>query len=555
MMVRSAVLLAALLLASSAGGARGVPRSHVKSGGPAPPRPQTAPGSLQKTSDLLWPFPTTLSTGTNSAPLAVQTPGDAFFAPQEAAKNSKILSDACHRYAALLKARLSSAEAAGRHEKHDKQEFVSAGSSLLGVRVFVKDVASPLQLGVDESYAIAIAAAGGFAELNATTVWGALHGLELFTQMMQVQGKSFVIADTPVAATAQARFQHRGLLLDSARHYLPLDTIKRAVDALAYSHMNVLHWHAVDAESFPVESPSSPRLSMGAWAPSAVYSMADVQSVIKYANARGVRVVMEFDTPGHSDSWEKGYPKVTAKCPDWSANINNVPLNPAVDEAWTVLAGLLKDVTSVIQDDFLHIGGDEVEYVCWKEDAILKKWMAEKGWAGDYNRVMQYYEERLWGMVQAANKSMIAWEEVFNGYDLTNLPASLVIEVWKDEPTLLQVANAGYRGILAYGWYLDHLALDWKAFYGHEPFTSTAWNAQNEKRIIGGEAAAWGEQIDQFNFDARVWPRTAAAAERLWSPKDVTDVAFAQTRLVNQICRLNARGIRAAPIVPNWCPE
>lgn len=188
----------------------------------------------------------------------------------------------------------------------------------------------------------------------------------------QGRGDVFSIEDLPVTASGGPRFPHRGLLLDSARHYLPLPVIRRVIDALAYNNMNVLHWHIVDAESFPFISPRSPLLHLGAYTPEAVYSKADVAGIIEYARMRGIRVILEIDMPGHAYSWGHGYPSVVAKCPRYEHNINNIPLNPAVDLGWTVIDGLLRDLLGDLnRDQYFHIGGDEVVYGCWRQDDVL----------------------------------------------------------------------------------------------------------------------------------------------------------------------------------------
>jgi len=165
---------------------------------------------------------------------------------------------------------------------------------------------------------------------------------------------------------------------------------------------------------------------------------------------------------------------------------------------------------------------------------------------------MQYFENGLWEILQ--KKSLIAWQEVFNSYGLKNFPPNLIIEVWKDENTLLSVAQSKLNGILAYGWYLGQMQLTWEDFYQNEPFESKSWTPTLEKYILGGEACGWGEQLNSANYDQVLWPRTAATAERLWSPQSVNDVDAAEPRLIDHICRLNRRGVLSGPIKPGFCP-
>jgi len=325
------------------------------------------------------------------------------------------------------------------------------------------------------------------------------------------------------------------------------------LDAMSFSKLNVLHWHIVDAESFPVQSISWPLLSEGAWRSDLIYSQQDIQLVVREALYRGIRVIPEFDTPGHTASWGIGYPELVATCPDYSSNVNNIPLDPTNEFTYMVVDGLFSEISKLFIEEYFHIGGDEVVYNCWKEDSNITNWMQRNG-IQTFDQLMALYLNKLFAAMKSNKKGIIAWQEVFSSYGL-NVPSDVIIEVWKDEATLIQVAKSKHRGLLAYGWYLDHLDKTWKDFYNNEPFASSEWNSVTEKMILGGEASAWGEQINQFNIEQAVHTRTCATAERLWSDKSVNDVITAQPRLIDHICRLNRRSVSASPIRPGYCDK
>jgi hexosaminidase len=151
--------------------------------------------------------------------------------------------------------------------------------------------------------------------MTANTVYGAIRGLETFSQLVyHTEDGQYTISgvvdikDTP-------RFSYRGIMIDTSRHFLNVHTILKHLDAMSYNKLNVLHWHFVDDQSFPYVSISFPELSAkGAYNSRHVFDQQDVQTVIKYAKERGIRVIPEFDTPGHTKSWGKGQPNLLTPC-------------------------------------------------------------------------------------------------------------------------------------------------------------------------------------------------------------------------------------------------
>ena len=258
--------------------------------------------------------------------------------------------------------------------------FASSGTRsgapvLATLNVTVSSDSQNLQLGVDESYSLSVTSGSSTrATLSAATIFGAMRGLETFSQLVDFDANSmtYAITQTPLTVTDQPRFAWRGLLIDTARHYLSVDTIYRTLDAMSYSKFNTLHWHAVDAESFPVEIDAYPQLAnKGAWAPTATYDPTDIANVVQYALERGIRVVMEFDMPGHAYSWGKGYSNLTAVCPSYASNINNIPLDPTQPFTYSVIQAIIAQMASLTPDYCMHIGGDEVITGCWMQGSHI----------------------------------------------------------------------------------------------------------------------------------------------------------------------------------------
>uniref|UniRef100_A0A8C7JRQ7 Beta-hexosaminidase n=1 Tax=Oncorhynchus kisutch TaxID=8019 RepID=A0A8C7JRQ7_ONCKI len=405
-----------------------------------------------------------------------------------------------------------------------------------------------------ESYKLSVCS--GQAALRAETVWGALRGLESFSQLVYQDdfGEYFVneteIEDFP-------RFQFRGILLDTSRHYLPLHAILKTLDAMSYNKFNVFHWHIVDDPSFPYQSSTFPDLSSkGAFHPSThVYTQIDVKRVIAHARLRGIRVLAEFDSPGHTQSWGKGQPGLLTPCYKGTVPSGTFgPVNPANSSSYKFMTHLFKEVTSVFPDSYVHLGGDEVDFTCWKSNPDVRGFMLKMGFGTDYTKLESYYMENMVNITKGLNKTAIVWQDVSCGPYLS----LSVVEVWKGGCYLCEVrrvTKAGLRVVLASPWYLDQPGPthDWARYYTVWPLAFKG-TEQQKKLVIGGEVCMWGEYVDATNLSPRLWPRASAAGERLWSDEKMTSsVIDAFPRLVDFRCRLLRRGIQAEPLFVGHC--
>jgi hexosaminidase len=498
--------------------------------------------SLAQSTTMVFPLPQKMTAGATAASISPSS------FKIITTSTSQILAGAITRYQQLI---------FPFHplEPNDKATSIST------LKVVVTSDNEVLQFGVDEHYSLTIDESDT-SLLAASTIWGAMHGLETFSQLVQWDDatSSYKVMHTPISIEDSPRFPWRGLMIDTARHFLTKATILRTIDSLAYNKFNTLHWHITDAESFPMQSATYPLLAQkGAYSPRATYSPQDVLDIVNYAHQRGVRILPEFDIPGHAASWGKGY-NITVYCPHWNSNINNIPLDPSNPQTFEILDGFLTEMAGRFADDFFHVGGDEVEFVCWEDNPQLMQWAKNNGFTTSV-QIEQYFETKLQKIIAKTNKTMVCWQELFNNG--ISLPADTVIEVWKDARTLQQVINGGHRAVAAFAYYLDKQMPNpnsthyewvdtWQDFYNADPFNGITGN--NKNLILGGEACMFAEQVDATNFDSRVWPRACGVAERLWSAQSVTDIADATSRLIAFRCRLAQRGIGAGPIKPDFCP-
>ena len=381
-------------------------------------------------------------------------------------------------------------------------------------------------LGEDESYTLDVTSDG--ALLKAPTRAGALHGLETFGQLVTLAQDGFEVP--AVHIEDNPRFPWRGLMLDSARHWMPLEVVKRNLDAMAAVKLNVFHWHLSEDQGFRVESKRFPKLQQEG-SDGLFYTQDEIRGVVAYARDRGIRVVPEFDIPGHTTAWLVGYPELgTIPGPyeigrKWGVYEN--ALDPSREETYAFLDAFFEEMTALFPDPYFHIGGDEVVARQWNASARVQAF-AKQNNLKDAHAIQAYFNQRVQKLLQKRGKILIGWDEVLH----PDLPRDIVVQSWRGQKSLAEAATQGYRGILSWGYYLDHLSP--AAFhYGVDPMSGDADKlAPEEKsRILGGEMCMWSEYTTAEMVDSRIWPRAAAIAERLWSPAATRDVDSMYARM------------------------
>ncbi|KAF9302927.1 hypothetical protein BGZ74_004648 [Mortierella antarctica] len=456
------------------------------------------------------------------------------------------------------------------------------------------------------------------AVLSTETQWGILHGLETFTQLVRSTASSsstaagdnivntLEVPNAPWSIQDAPRYSHRGLLLDTSRHYFPVADIIRTLDAMSIVKLNVFHWHVLDQQSYPLVSKTYPDLTAkGAERADRIYSIEDVALIIRFGEERGIRVLPEFDAPGHTASWGRAYPNITVCVDalphsDYAAEPPAGQLDPLEPFTYSVLDGLVQEWAAQFPDKHVHIGGDEVSFNCWKTSQRLKDYIdkpekrrelesklppvspegqdtmrqTRSGSQSGEDKLLQVYLDRAIGMYLNQKKIPIVWEEIALEHNV-QLPESTVVQVWKSAGNAKKIIQQGRPVILSSAeyWYLDCGSGNWLVGSQGQSWCGFAnWQRvysysltekltpKEQKMVYGGEICMWAEQTDSSNLDSNLWPRTAAAAEVLWSGSHDAEgqsrpLLQAARRLSEVRERLVEMGVRAAPIFPSWCSK
>jgi len=378
----------------------------------------------------------------------------------------------------------------------------------------------------NESYKLEVAA--NRARITAPTPVGVLRGIETFLQWIELDAQGFgagavLIEDNP-------RFPWRGLMIDVCRHWMPLPVIKRNLDAMAALKLNVFHWHLSDDQGFRIESKKFPRLhEMGS--DGKCFTQEQVREVIDYARDRGIRVVPEFDMPGHTTAWFVGYPTLASAPGPYSIErkwgIFDPTMDPTKEELYPFLDDFIGEMAALFPDEYFHIGGDEVSGKQWDSSPSIQAFMRDHGMKSNHD-LQAYFNQRVLKIVQIHGKKMVGWDEILH----PELPKDIVVQSWRGQESLASAARQGYMGILSFGYYLDHIRPT-SFHYANDPMEGATADltAAEQARILGGEACMWVEYVTPENIDSRIWPRNAAIAERLWSPQAVKDVDSMYRRL------------------------
>ena len=399
--------------------------------------------------------------------------------------------------------------------------------------------------------------------INATSDLGALHGLETLLQMLQNNNSSFYFPTAQISDFP--RFTWRGLMIDVSRHFQPIDVIKRNIDALAAMKMNVFHWHLVDDQGWRIEMKKHPKLIELA-SDGLYYTQEEIKNIVKYADERGILVVPEIDVPGHGSSRLTAYPEIGSKVItltggtsekniqgtaiatygiERNAGIFSPTLDPSNPKTYQLLSEIFDEVCPLFPGAYFHIGGDENEGKDWDANPKIQEFKKKHKLATNHE-LQTYFTMQLVPMLKKHGKQLMGWEEILT----KNMSKEAIIHSWRGPnegvapgQSLVEAVKKGYKTVLSNGYYID-LMYPVESHYLNDPMPKgTELTTEEKARILGGEATMWTELVSSSTVDSRLWPRTAAIAERLWSAENITDLASMRRRLEVVSFRLEELGL------------
>jgi hexosaminidase len=330
-------------------------------------------------------------------------------------------------------------------------------------------------------------------------------------------------------------------MIDCGRHFEPVAVIERTLDGMAAVKLNVFHWHLTEDQGFRIQSRIYPKLTADA-SDGLFYTQEDAKQIVAYARARGIRVVPEFEMPGHSTAWLVAYPELASGTKPDSIRrefgISPYAIDPTREQTYIFIGRFLTEMTTIFPDAYVHIGGDETPAPDWKSNPRILAFMKAHQ-LKDNDALQAYFNTRILKIVARLHKHMMGWDEVLT----PGLPKDVVVQSWRGQASLIKGAKLGYPGVLSAPYYLDamHPA---SVHYLADPLPSSSdLTPDQRKLVLGGEVCMWSEHLYARTIDSRIWPRTAAIAERFWSPENVRDIDDMYRRLEPISIELESLGL------------
>ena len=374
------------------------------------------------------------------------------------------------------------------------------------------------------------------------------------------------------------RFTYRGLHLDVGRHFFPVAFIKKYIDMIALHKMNRFHWHLTEDQGWRIEIRQYPKLTeIGAWRDSTLvghygsgvwdgeryggyYTREEIREVVQYARERYITVIPEIEMPGHSSAALAAYPELG--CVDGKNYRVKTTWGVFEDiycpseQTFTFLENVLTEVMELFPSAYIHIGGDEAPKKQWEESKLAQQVIRREGLA-DEEELQSYFIQRIEQFLNRHGRQIIGWDEILEG----GLAPGATVMSWRGMEGGIEAARQGHDVIMTPGshCYLDH----YQANPAKEPLAIGGFTTLEKtylfepvpgelddheaRHILGAQGNVWTEYMHTGKkVEYMAWPRAAALAEVVWSPKKDRDWLGFWKRMQMHFQRLEILEVNAA---------
>lgn len=424
-------------------------------------------------------------------------------------------------------------------------------------------------------------------KIMASTAAGLFYGMQTVFQMLPAQIEGSVTSSAVkwqlpgVEITDKPRFGWRGMHLDVARHFVPVEFVKKYIDNLAMHKLNTFHWHLTDDQGWRIEIKKYPKLTeVGAWRKETlighnrdkphkfdgvrhggIYTQEQAREIVQYAKERFITVVPEIEMPGHAKAAIASYPElgVTGKPVEVGTHWGVFPDIFNVEEStFSFLENVLTEVIDIFPSEYIHIGGDEAIKDQWKASDRIQQRIKELG-LKDEHELQSYFITRMEKFINSKGRKMIGWDEILEG----GLAPNATVMSWQGEEGGIAAAQANHDVIMTpiqslyFWWYqgdkkTEPLAaggfISLEKVYRYDPVPSVLTPEQG-KHILGAQACAWAEYMESpAKVEYMVFPRISALAEIVWSPKEGKNWNDFKSRMAKQFKRYDQRKINYAKV-------
>lgn len=416
---------------------------------------------------------------------------------------------------------------------------------------------------------------------------GVFYGVQSLIQLFPFT-KSTNLSIPQLMVKDQPRFAYRGMHLDVARHFFPVDFLKKYIDFIAMHKMNTFHWHLTEDQGWRIEIKKYPRLTeIGGFRNGTTigrypgtgntntryggfYTQAQIKEIVQYAADRYVEVIPEIELPGHSSAAIAAYPELSC-FPDSSTKVpakiawNGSTKGKQVQQTWGVfedvfaptettfkfLENVFDEVIQLFPSKYIHIGGDECPKEAWKKSAFCQQLIKEKG-LKDEHGLQSYFIQRIEKYLNSKGKQIIGWDEILEG----GLAPNATVMSWRGEEGGIEAAKQKHNVIMTPGsWmYFDHKQsknedsvtiggyTTVQKVYSYDPIPK-ALSAEDAKYVLGAQANVWTEYMTNTSkVEYQIFPRMSALSEVLWTPKEQKNWPNFEKRLLNQFKRFDWLG-------------